>query len=201
MEQLITCPWDKDEEDSRLIQDWMIDYVTSKDVPLDYLKKPSDKKVTEQLHTLVRNLLGPRNFVLLLSRNPAHTWALYFYLATIWVTTTSKGFYILDVKELDVNYANEIIPKIEATSLLIIPYVDPQGWDLRRKRNILGNILAKRKARKQPFITDFYLKNIASDERELLKSIQPITNVFGEQAGSFFLQKQSNSKIIKIKEK
>lgn len=199
-EPRVICPWDVDSDGQRLVQDWMVDYVVSKDVPLDYLKKPSKEKTEEQVRTITKNLLGPRNFILLLSENTAYTWSLYYYLASAWITTTNKGFYILDVKEMDVNYLNEIYPKAEAASLLIIPYTDPNGWDLRKKRNILSNLLAKRKAKKQPFITDYFLKKQPATKTDIVKNIQPISNIFGEQAMSFFLSEESNSKIIKIKE-
>ena len=195
----IKCPWDKDENGEKVIPSWAADYLLDKDVPASYLKKPSEK-TEAQIRSLAETVLGQRNFILLVSQNPSYIWSLYFYLAATWVTTTHRGFYILDIKEFDLEDPKEIVAKLESTSLLIIPYTDPQGWDLRRKRNILGNILAKRKAKNKPVLTDFFLNKMPKKNSELPQVTQPLANIFGEQSLTLFYARESNAKIIKIKE-
>jgi hypothetical protein len=199
---MIKCPWDLDQDGQMLVEHpdhrWVIEYSINKNIPVEYFKPPIEQK-EQQLRAIMEYLLGPRNFILLVSKNSGYVWELYYYLALTWAMTTNKGFYILDIKELDLNSNEykELLQKIETINLLIIPYTDPQGYDLRRKRNILGNILAKRKARKMPFITDIFVKKLPSYS-EIPSSVTPLANVFGENSIPLFLDQNSNSKIIKI---
>ena len=195
---MIKFPWSRNEEGEKIIQDWMVEYLMNHNIPKQYLKQPSEH-TENQVQRLLEYLMGPRNFILLLSQNSAYVWELYYYLVSAWVTSTNKGFYILDIKEFDTTYANEIVPKIEAASLLVIPSCDPQAFDLRKKRGILGNILSHRKARHKPFITDFFFKKLPQDSK-IPQEIQPISNIFGESSVPLFLSPNSNSKIVKIKE-
>ena len=195
----VKCPWDLDSEGKPLIESpenqWAIEYCESRGVPISYFQKPEKD---DRVRSLASWLIGPRNFILILSNRSDLIWELYYYLAPTWAVTTKNGFYILDIKEFDTQDYKEVLPKVESANLLIIPYTDHTSYDLRRKKNILGNVLAKRKARKMPFVTDLFVKPMPSSQKDIITSIQPLANIFGESSTPMFLDKDSNAKIVRL---
>jgi hypothetical protein len=200
----IKCPWDLNSEDKRLIEtkeySWLIDYARKKNIPATYFKKP-DEKVEHRVRKLIETLLGPRNFILLITKSSFKTLELYYYLAVSWSTTTKKGFYVLDVNELEAFSSNnkEIMPRIEESPFLIIPYTDPTSYDLRKKQHILKGLLSKRKAGRLPTITDMYTRTLPAP-KDIPTTIQPLAHIFGEDSIPMFLDRNSNAKIIQLKD-
>jgi len=175
---------------------WVQSYLREKGIP-DYCIQTENKKAED----LYKILKGPRNFVLILNKDPSHSLGLYYHLALYWTLNTGLGFEILDLQSLDSfsrDFSSEI-KKYETASLLMVPYADPTDYTLKGTKGSLGSILSKRKARSMPFITDLYTINFPKTMKEIEKLLQDnITPVFGDQALSLFIIQNSSAKIIKV---
>lgn len=199
MERILKCPWDEINGEPRIEKEensWVIKYLSDKDVPLSYTNKPEKE---EQIVKIARYLFGSRNFILLVSNDSAYIKSIYYWLAAIWVMETETGFEICDpakINSFDNDY-KEVLSRLEHASLLMIPYTDPSDYSLRRIKNALGGILAKRKAANRPTITDVFSKKEINN-KEIANLVGSLSPVFGEQCVPMFLTENTNSKIIKV---
>lgn len=195
---MIKCPWDVI-DDKRVVEHddhkWVPKYLLDKGVPLEYLKAPSKPETDQQVRAIVEYLCGSRNFILLMSQDSSYIKSLYFYIAATWVTTKETGFEIVDITAIN-NFDRENLIVLEQTGLLILPYVDPTDYNLRRTKNIVGNTLSKRKSLFKPTLLDTFVK--AKDSS--LDAVETIAPIYGDQSVPMFLKKSTNSKIIKVKD-
>lgn len=198
----VKFPW-TDADGKRFINleenQWMINFVLDKQIPFKYTEKPNPETQVK-VENIVNYLRGSRNFILIISDNSAYIKSLYYYVALTWLTTTNQGFEIAELNTLDKS-DYDYLSRLEKTSLLLVPYTDPGGYELRRIRNIIGNILIKRKVRYQPTLIDMFIKDDPTklSWKNIIPSIGALSSIYGDQCVSMFLDKDSNSKIIKIK--
>lgn len=193
----VICPWDTDENGNKLIKtkahEWIINYAQNKKIPISYFKQP-DAATEKRVRNLTEYLLSPRNFILAISKNSAYMLEIYYYVALCWCCTTGKGFTILDVDEINIFENHD---KIQNVDLLIIPYTNPESYSLKQKRTVLSKLVKNRKANRKPFITDAYTKKLPQ-MNELKDIVDPLVEVYGDQVGPMFFDKNSNAKIVMI---
>ena len=186
-------------EDKPLIETntWMKASLVDKGVPLKFIKEP-DKETVTRIDTVFKFLAGSRNFILLVSNRTAYVNSLFYYLASTWLVSTSKQFEIIDLTKLQED--DTLFNKMEHASLLMIPYNDSDNYKLRNVRNVLGSILIKRQVRNMPTIIEMYVKlppkNL--EQKELLGLLKNLSSLYGDQAASTFIDKDSNVKILKM---
>ena len=193
---IIKNPWEVMAQEEN---QWMLNMLLEKDIPYLYTKKPDDN-TWMKVNSLMTYLSGTRNFILIISDNSAYVKSLYYYLGVVWLASTNQGFEIADIGGLDkTDY--DYLAKLEHTSLLMAPYTDPSGFELRRVKNIIGNIMLKRKVRHKPTIMDLFARESPSkiNNQKLIDAINVLASLYGEQSVSMFMDKDSNSKIIKIR--
>lgn len=197
----LKLPWEYQEA---LAEDeyytWIVQYLNKKGLPLSCLNNPGKQK-ERQLKFICKSLLGSRNFILLVSQNPSYVIELYHQVAAIWTLTTELGFEIVDLISLnpfDYEFATAVY-KYKEIGLLIIPYVDPTDYNLRRIKTTMGNIISYRKANNKPTITDTFGNSTTTNKAQLCETIKNLGNVFGDQAFPMFMDEKSNAKIIFIK--
>lgn len=199
---MIKFPWE--EEDGKTFieredNNWILNYLVDKEIPFHYVKKPP-QDIEDKVKSLFTYLNGSRNFILIVSNNSAYIKTIYYYMATTWFASTNSGFEIADLGVLD-KEDFQTLYRLENTSLLIVPYTDPGGYELRRIRNIIGNILLKRKIKHKPTLLDVFTRSDPGKltQKDLSNLIGTLSSVYGEQCVSMFMDKESNSKLIKIR--
>ena len=198
---MIKKPWEDNEALQTQEYMWIPQYLMDRGIPFSYLKKPSEEK-EKQVEHICERLLGSRNFILLTSNKPVYVRELYYILAGVWLMTTSKGFEVINPLDLDFNSFDfsEKVRRLKSVDLLMIPYVDPSDYSLRKIKTAMSDIIGSRKISKKPTLTDLYIKQEATSEK--IKDNMPnLASVFGEHSIPMFLERDSNSKIIKIKGK
>jgi hypothetical protein len=186
-------------DDKPLIEhnQWMKASLLDKGVPIKFIKEP-DSEIVKRLETIFKFLAGSRNFILLVSNRTAYVNSLFYYLASTWLVNTSKNFEIIDLTKLKED--DTLFNKMEHASLLMIPYNDSENYQLRNVRNVLGSILIKRQVRNMPTIIELYVRQPPSNlsQKELLGLLKNLASLYGEQAASTFMDKDSNVKILKM---
>lgn len=190
---MIKCPWDLDQEGNKLIYtkdyNWIIEYAQKKDIPASYFRQPQQE---DKVRTFVEYLLSPRNFVLIFSRNISYVLELYNYIALSWACTTNKGFAFLDIESFDYND----VERLKSVDLLIIPHIDPDSYEIRKYRSTLGKIIGRRKSSHLALLTDCYTSRLPANNQQIIDSIQPIGQIFGQGSISLFLDKDSSARIV-----
>jgi hypothetical protein len=186
-------------DDKPLIEhnQWMKASLLDKGVPIKFIKEP-DAETVKRLETIFKFLAGSRNFILLVSNRTAYVNSLFYYLASTWLVNTSKNFEIIDLTKLKED--DTLFNKMEHASLLMLPYNDSENYQLRNVRNVLGSILIKRQVRNMPTIIELYVRQPPSNlsQKELLGLLKNLASLYGEQAASTFMDKDSNVKILKM---
>lgn len=197
---MICKPW----EDTDKLQDkehsWIIQYLLDRDIPVSYLKKPKNEEQEKQIEYLCKYLSGSRNFILLTCKNSAYIKELYYILAGVWLMTAGSGFEIISPLDIVPNSPEfgDKLARLKEVDLLIVPYVDPADYNLRKTKTAMGNIMSSRKARKKATITDVFVRGEFT-EHKLSEAVEGLGAVFGEHCIPMFLEKDSNSKIVKIR--
>lgn len=186
-------------EDKPLIEEntWMKASLLDKGIPIKFIREP-DAETVKRIDTIFKFLAGSRNFILLVSNRTAYVNSLFYFLASTWLVNTSKQFEIIDLTKLQED--DTLFSKMEHASLLIIPYNDSDNYKLRNVRNTLGSILIKRQVRNMPTLIELYVKQPPKNlsQKELLGLLKNLSTLYGDQAASTFMDKDSNIKILKL---
>ena len=198
MGRRLIYPWSVVDNEPYIDQnEWIKTALFNKGIPTKFIRRPDDE-TEKRIEAVYKFLNGSRNFILLVSNKTAYVNSLFYYLAATWMVNTSKSFDMVDLARIKED--ETLFPKMEHTSLLMIPFNDSENYQLRNVRNVLGSILIKRQVKNMPTLIELYVKKPPSSvsQNELFGLLKNLASLYGDQAASTFLDKESNVKLLKL---
>lgn len=184
----------QDEEENQ----WILPVILDKNIPMSYTKDPG-KEIRAKLEAIFKYINGTRNFILIISNRTAFVNSFFYYIGITWMANYNKTFEIVDLGHIKEDYT--LLQKMEHAPLLMVPYVNTDTYSLRDVRDRIGSILIKRQVRNIPTIIELYSRKAATNltQQEILGLLQSLSSIYGDNCAGSFLDKTSNTKILKMR--
>lgn len=200
MEPEITYPWDVPKSS----WEWPVLVITRRGFPEEVWKRPKNETVLSHVRFLVNQLSGKRNFVACFCEFPFYMRDLYFYVASTWICTQKLPADIITVEDVrEARFASDMnrLDTFEKTDLLILPYTNPENFNLRYAKEPLGRIFQSRRIAKKATLVDVALG--PADRKTssgILEAAARLSDLYGESAGSAFGSETSKYVLVIPKE-
>ena len=199
---IIKFPWSIDNgivEYKKQENTWILTALSERDIPYHFLKMP-DKKTEDRISKILEFLLGQRKMVCVLSNDSSSNNILMYYITVTWPFTFGRMADMVHTYSIE-NDGFEIVSRWEQSSLLIFPYSSPDDYNIRKYKNVLGNLIMRRNVKRVPTLIDVFTKDDPTKltKDEMTRTLNRIASIYGDHCLSLFSNTNSNMKKILIK--
>jgi len=174
--------------------------ITRRNFPENVWTKPTNSSVLKHLDFLVAQLRYKRNFVACFCEYPHYMKDLYFYIAATWMCAyklTAEIISVEDIRESTGKFEVNRLDTFERTDLLILPYTDPENFNLKYTKEPLGRIFQKRRIMKKATLIDMAMtKNDQRTKAGERVMMNRISLLYGNQVSTAFGSKTSKFVIV-----